>query len=145
MNWPGPDRWQKLWSAIGATGNSAEWYETLTRAYTEKHRHYHNQQHIADCLAEFDPVRRLATKPDLVEFALWFHDAVYDTHAADNEEQSAALACRCLESAGRTDIVDKVGELIMATKLHKSADSDDELSDLIHDIRTSRGLETTTR
>lgn len=122
MNWPGLDRWQKLWNRLGATGNGAKWYDVLTRAYSEQHRHYHNQQHIADCLAEFDPVRHLATKPDAVEFALWFHDVVYDSHAADNEEQSAAMAYRCLEAAGRYSLQETVSALIMATKLHHITD-----------------------
>ena len=95
-----PERWLRLWQAIGASGDASTWYETLTRAYAELHRHYHNQQHIADCLAEFDAVRLLAKQPYAVELALWFHDAVYDPKAADNEEQSAALARCCLQSAG---------------------------------------------
>ena len=118
MNWPEPERWRRLWQAIGASGDASVWYETLTRAYAEPHRHYHNQQHIADCLAEFDTVRHLAKQPDAVELALWFHDAVYDPKAADNEEQSAALAKRCLQSAGRRGIAEAIAALVMATKLH---------------------------
>ena len=118
MRWPGPDRWQRLWQSVGASGNADPWYETLTRAYAEPHRHYHNQRHIADCLAEFDAVRGLAKRAEAVELALWFHDVVYDPKAADNEEQSAAMAKRCLEAAGQPDLGRMVGELVMATKLH---------------------------
>src|SRR5207253_2303756 len=91
--------------------------------YAEPHRHYHNQRHIADCLAEFDAVRRLAKQPEALELALWFHDAVYDPKATDNEEQSAALAKRCLEGARQPDLARTVAELVMATKLH-GADAD---------------------
>ena len=52
-----PERWSRLWQAISAEGDGSVWYQALTRAYAEPHRHYHNQQHIADCLTEFDPVR----------------------------------------------------------------------------------------
>lgn len=120
MNWPGLERWQQLWRAVGASGDATKWYETLTRAYSEPQRHYHNQQHIADCLAEFDPVRRLAVQPDAIELALWFHDAVYDPKATNNEEQSAALVECCLESAGRKDLVETVAALVMATKSHNA-------------------------
>jgi len=120
MNWPEPERWRRLWQAIGASGDATVWYETLTRAYAEPHRHYHNQQHIADCLAAFDAARHLTKQPDAVELALWFHDAVYDPKAADNEEQSATLAKRCQESAGRRDLVQTVAALVMATKLHNT-------------------------
>ena len=120
MSWPGPERWQRLWNAIGANGDASTWYETLTRTYAEPHRHYHNQRHIADCLAEFDAARHLAKQPEAVELALWFHDAVYDPKASDNEEQSAALARNCLESAGRRDLSETVAALVMATKLHNT-------------------------
>src|SRR5687767_3464338 len=93
------ERWDTLWQSAHATV-SPGWYEKLTAAYAEPHRHYHNQQHIAECLAEFDQARHLARDPVAVELALWFHDAVYDPKAADNEEQSAALAKRCLSEAG---------------------------------------------
>jgi predicted metal-dependent HD superfamily phosphohydrolase len=118
MKWPGPDRWQQLWQRIGASGSADAWYQTLTRAYAEPRRHYHNQRHIADCLAEFDAVRPFAKRPEAVELALWFHDVVYDPKATDNEEQSAALAKRCLENAGQPGLACEVAELVMATKLH---------------------------
>jgi predicted metal-dependent HD superfamily phosphohydrolase len=120
MNWPGPERWRRLWKRIEASGDGSSWYETLTRAYAEPHRHYHNQRHIAECLAEFDAARSLAVQPDAVELALWFHDAVYDPKAADNEEQSAAMAKRCLESGGQAGLSEIVAALVMATKLHNT-------------------------
>jgi len=89
MSWPGQDRWLRLWRAAGAFGAPAGWYQRLTQAYAESQRHYHNQQHIAECLAEFDAARHLAQQPVALELALWFHDAVYDPKAGDNEEQSA--------------------------------------------------------
>jgi predicted metal-dependent HD superfamily phosphohydrolase len=118
MNWPAQDRWQRLWQAAGASGDSATWYQRLTQAYAEPQRHYHNQQHIAECLAEFDAARHLAQQPVAVEMALWFHDAVYDPKAGDNEERSAALAKVCLEAAGLSDFAGTTAELVMATKLH---------------------------
>jgi predicted metal-dependent HD superfamily phosphohydrolase len=127
MNWPGPERWLRLWQATGSAGDPSAWYELLTWAYAEPHRHYHNQQHIADCLAEFDSARQLAKQPGAVELALWFHDAVYDPRAADNEERSAALAKRCLESAGQAGLVTTVVSLIMATKLHDKNDNEPDV------------------
>ncbi len=120
MSWPGWDRWQRLWQAAGASGNSAIWYERLTKAYAEPHRHYHNQQHIAECLAEFDSARHLPEQPDAVEMALWFHDAVYDPKASDNEEESSALAKRCLETAGVPQLAATVAALVMVTKMHSA-------------------------
>jgi predicted metal-dependent HD superfamily phosphohydrolase len=108
----------RLWQTIGASGDGVHWYETLSRAYAEPQRHYHNQQHISECLAEFDGARHLAKEPSFVEFALWFHDAVYDPKAGDNEERSAAMANTCLSDAGLREIATRVGALVMVTKLH---------------------------
>ena len=120
MNWPGQDRWLRLWQAAGASDDGTRWYETLTRAYAEPQRHYHNRQHVAECLAEFDRARHLTQQPVAVELALWFHDAVYDPKAGDNEEQSAALAKSCLEAAGLPRLATTVGDLVMATKSHST-------------------------
>jgi predicted metal-dependent HD superfamily phosphohydrolase len=120
MNWPGPERWLRLWEAIGARGNGRPWYDRLTAAYAEGHRHYHNQGHIAECLREFDAARQLVRQAEAVELALWFHDAVYDPRAGDNEERSAALAKQCLDEAGVSVAVSSaVVELVMATKSHE--------------------------
>ena len=120
MNWPGQDRWLRLWQATGASGDGAPWYEKLTRAYAEPQRHYHNQQHIAECLAEFDGARHLTQQPAAVELALWFHDAVYDPKAGDNEEQSAAMARICFETGGPSRLAATVSDLVMATKSHNT-------------------------
>lgn len=136
MSWPAVERWLRLWQAIGASGNGSAWYEILTRAYSEPHRYYHNQQHIADCLTEFDLVRSLAKQPDAVELALWFHDAVYDPRAADNEEQSAGLATRCLESAEQLELTSFVVFLVMATKLHDTTTTSPDAA-LIVDVDLS--------
>jgi predicted metal-dependent HD superfamily phosphohydrolase len=118
MSWPGSERWSRLWAAAGAVGDPAPWYAKLTEAYAEPQRHYHNQRHITECLAEFDAAGHLARQSVAVELALWFHDAVYDPKAADNEEQSAEMARNCLEGAGLPDLATTVVGLVMATKTH---------------------------
>ena len=136
MHLPNRDRWVTLWRATGAGGDAAGWYERLTSAYAEPHRYYHTQHHIAECLAEFDRVRRLARHPTAVELALWFHDAVYDPRAADNEEQSAALAKSCFAAFKVADALpETVAKLIMATKTHELNAGDD--AELVIDIDLS--------
>jgi predicted metal-dependent HD superfamily phosphohydrolase len=111
----------------------AGWYEQLMLAYAEPHRHYHTQEHIAECLAEFDEARHLSQQPIAVELALWFHDAVYDPRAADNEEQSALLLKRCTaEIALPESLIQTAYKLVLATK-HHSHDADCD-SSLIADI-----------
>ena len=96
MNTLTQERWDSLWLAAGAKGDPSPWYERLAAAYGEPHRQYHNRQHIAECLREFDEIRDLCQNAPALEFGIWFHDAIYDPTASDNEEKSADLAARCL-------------------------------------------------
>ena len=90
--------------------------------YSEPHRYYHNLLHIEDCLGEFDRAKQLATDPTAVELAIWFHDAVYDPRAADNEERSAELAKAWLSDLHASDaLTDSVGRLVLATKSHDAS------------------------
>lgn len=126
MDSPNQERWAELWLSMGAAGDPAPWYATLSEAYREPHRHYHNQHHLSDCLVQFDKVRHLANNPQAVECALWFHDAVYDPKAIDNEEQSASLARHCLTEASLPpSFVELVCRLVLATKTHEVGDESD--------------------
>jgi predicted metal-dependent HD superfamily phosphohydrolase len=113
------ERWDSRWLAAGAIGDPSPWYKTLAAAYGEPHRHYHNRQHIAECLREFDEIRDLCENAPALEFGIWFHDAIYDPKASDNEERSADLAARCL-AQGQLDPLfsDRVQQLILVTKTH---------------------------
>lgn len=54
-----------------------------------------------------------------VETAVWFHDAVYDPRAADNEERSARLAADGLSSAGvPAEDGTEVARLVRLTAAH---------------------------
>jgi predicted metal-dependent HD superfamily phosphohydrolase len=129
-------RWKELWSRLGAQGSGIPVFDQLASAYAKPERAYHTAQHIRDCLAELDLNPRLAQFPDEVEAALWFHDAVYAPAAADNEEQSAALARSALSSAGvLPERITRIVNLILATKHETAPSTSDE--QLICDIDLS--------
>jgi predicted metal-dependent HD superfamily phosphohydrolase len=122
MNGLDPQRWDTLWQSVARQGDRSEWFNTLAKLYAEPHRYYHTAHHISECLTEFDAARHLATQPLAVELGLWFHDAIYDTHASDNEEQSALLAQQCLNDAGANiDLQAAVRELVLVTKAHNDS------------------------
>lgn len=101
-------------------GDPESLYRELASLYSQPHRHYHNLHHIAECLAEFDSARHLASQPVGVELAIWFHDAIYDTRAQDNEERSAELARqRIADTGGSAELREAVAALVMATKTHE--------------------------
>jgi predicted metal-dependent HD superfamily phosphohydrolase len=89
------DRWHDLCARIGAFGRAEEsdlTFDMISSMYSHPPREYHNLEHIAHCLHEFDDVRGLADDKDAVEFALWLHDSIYFAERSDNEERSADAA-----------------------------------------------------
>ena len=94
------ERWLKFWRAAGAAGDPEAPWQALSSRYAEPHRAYHTLGHVAHCLDEFDAARALTRDAVSVEMALWYHDAVYDPRAKDNEERSAELASRVAVDMG---------------------------------------------
>lgn len=124
-------KWQALWKRLGAQGDASMVYNDLVTRYSEPHRAYHTLQHIRHCLDELEQVRNLATNPDAVELALWYHDTIYDTKNKDNEERSAALAVEMVRNASLPDnLGQSVANLIMATK-HSATPSDSDVQLLV--------------
>jgi len=86
-------------------------------AYSSPDRFYHNFTHIHDCLSVFDETSFLATHPEEVELAIWFHDAVYDTSRNDNEQRSSEWAEVVVQNAGLSwQTAERVTSLILATR-----------------------------
>jgi len=113
--------WHAAWRALGiaqpATPERDALCDELQRRYAEPQRHYHTLQHLGECLAWFEREQAAAQRPGEVALALWFHDAIYDVHAHDNEARSAAWALEALRTfeAGE-DAAQRVHELVMATR-----------------------------
>lgn len=119
MNVVSAERWSRLWIVATRKAAPPRLFDGLLARYAEPHRHYHNQQHVAECLHEFDREKERAAEPDAVELAIWFHDAVYEPRAIDNEEHSAELAVVSLQAAGAPQVlVSSVRRLVLATKTH---------------------------
>lgn len=104
------DNWNAAWRALGVAAAD----EALC---IELQRHYHTLQHLGECLAWFEREKEAAEHPGEVALALWFHDAVYDVHAHDNEARSADWARGAMLSAGvPADAAQRVHALVMATR-----------------------------
>lgn len=124
-------RWLTLWQRLGAQGDAHVVYNDLVARYSEPHRAYHTLEHIGQCLDELEQVRHLATNPDAIELALWYHDAIYDTKAKDSEENSAALAAKMVRNASLLDNFGQaVVNLITATK-HSTIPTDPNVQFLV--------------
>jgi predicted metal-dependent HD superfamily phosphohydrolase len=111
------ERWSELWSRLGAQGSGHSVFAHLAAAYGDSVRAYHTTEHILDCLAQLDLSRDIARRPDEVETAIWFHDAVYVPGGTDNEDRSARLAqTALLACAVPLEISRRVAELVLATR-----------------------------
>lgn len=121
------ERFCALWERLGARGDPKRVIADLMRRYQEPHRRYHTSEHLKFGLAEFDEVSDSAEHPDLVEFAFFFHDSIYEIGADDNEEESTRLALTVLRKARISATVQLyVGSFIMTTKPGQIAITPDE-------------------
>lgn len=111
-------RWSALCSRLGIEPDP-QTYDALVSAHAESHRAYHTLDHIAACLRHLDDVRDLADRPDEIEMALWFHDAIYAPFSATNEEDSAVWAADWLQNKGLDKSgLARISNHILDTKTH---------------------------
>lgn len=98
-------------------------FKEIVGAYSEPHRFYHTTDHIKNMLQDFKTIRKELDNPNLVEFAIWYHDIVYSTtypNLLKNELHSANMAS---ESANAFDVkpedIKAIYSLVLSTKNHK--------------------------
>ena len=124
-------RWDDLWADPGPARTTGE---DLVDRWREPHRVYHSPLHLAvaldglDAIAAGTPASAHALRQ--ARLALWFHDAVHEGVAQQDEERSAALATELLgplTSAGAevaVEDVDEVARLVMVTAAHEPTPDD---------------------
>lgn len=111
-------------------------------------RYYHDLRHLEHCLSSAMTLTRQdavesQSGPSIgsvpghsndpsadhlpleVDLAIWFHDAVYDGVAGEDEEQSALLAEQRLAGLLPTGQVKEVARLVRLTAGHAAVDGDD--------------------
>ena len=110
--------WRKDAARFSAS-DAAQIFSDLIARHNEPQRHYHGVRHLSallDLLARHAPQIPPGSPGRL---AIWWHDAIYDPTAKDNEEQSADLARDHLARLGAaSDLIDDVAAVILATKNH---------------------------
>ena len=108
--------WQRCWPAFTDGNNGLHLMEKLIGAYQQEHRHYHTLQHLVECLLLFQQYIYLAVHPAEIEIALWFHDAIYEPKAQDNELKSAEWAeAELIHAHVPIDQIHRIKALILAT------------------------------
>lgn len=125
------DRWMVLGDALGLSRGQGELHATgrglLDMYSSDPRRTYHNLEHLSACLAELERGGNVTGDPGVLAAALWFHDAIYEPGASDNEQRSAELAIETLGRLGMGSTrLEKVARLISATSRRDEPESDDE-------------------
>jgi predicted metal-dependent HD superfamily phosphohydrolase len=109
-------RFGELLRRLGATADPRPLANAVLAAWAEPDRRYHGLDHLRDCLAELDGAPADGADRDRVEAALWFHDAIYDPRADDNEARSAESARSALAELGvPSAVADDVARLVRLT------------------------------
>ena len=114
--------WLRLLAGLNVPEAAArQGFDELAAAYAEPARFYHTLDHVAAVLGTNAELADLARDPAALQLAAWFHDAVYDPRASDNEERSAALARSRCDSWGITPpTADRVRRLSWQPKRTRS-------------------------
>jgi len=114
---PTLSRWRAAWRALGVEAADEALFRQLLARYGEPLRAYHTAEHLDDCLARLEALGGEAAHPAEVELALWFHDAIYDPGAPDNERRSADWAREaCLRAGVSGEAATRVEALVLATR-----------------------------
>lgn len=123
-DWLG-ERWLDLLKPFTSDqfGTHATWH-ALQSCYSDPVRHYHTLAHVEALLRLADAERERVAQPVVLEFAIWFHDAIYDPRSGDNEERSAAWARQAMEAMRiEPALADQVEACILATRRHELPDA----------------------
>lgn len=117
--------WNKFVASDFSVADAEKIFDLLNLKYSENHRAYHNLNHINFLLALFEKFGEFIEDKTSVFFAIWFHDAIYEPRAKDNEKQSAELAVRILsEMSFPNEKISKIEQIILATENHSSENLD---------------------
>lgn len=112
-------RWNILMKEFGFPENK-DTYDSLIKHYSEKHRAYHNLEHISDCLEKLDSIPSPIKGRREIELAIWFHDIIYNPYGKNNELKSANMAVSFLNNQDCSEKVkSNIHDLIMSTLHNK--------------------------
>ncbi|MBG6225280.1 putative metal-dependent HD superfamily phosphohydrolase [Arthrobacter sp. CAN_A2] len=113
-------RWEVLMPGVPGLGG-----ELLDR-WSEAHREYHTPTHLLGVLEGLDLLLEPTDEPlrRVVILAAWFHDAVYEGIAGQDERASASLAVQHLEGSMPDAVVRDVERLVLLTAAHDPAPGD---------------------
>jgi predicted metal-dependent HD superfamily phosphohydrolase len=107
-------------------------FDHLVAAHSESHRFYHTLEHLNEVFKVAGKLADVANDSAAVQLAVWFHDAVYDPRATDNEQRSATLAIELLGPLGiPAETLGHVAAMIRGTAHATAGDVDADTAVLL--------------
>ncbi|MDX1902585.1 MAG: adenylyltransferase/cytidyltransferase family protein [Thermonemataceae bacterium] len=107
-------------------------WQLIQQAWQEKHRFYHNEEHLAFLLEKIEKSSYQGQEQEILLLVAFFHDIVYQATYQDNEERSVDIfeqICQADDTVKR-----QVRQLILDTKTHQPSD---DLSTFFCEIDTA--------
>lgn len=101
-------------------------WDEIARNHSKKNRYYHNLSHLENLYQNLLLIKEEILDWDIILFAIFYHDFVYNVLKQDNEEKSAQKAIDILRSLSiDPKRIQLCKEIILATKGHQiSKDKD---------------------
>ncbi|ODT88700.1 hypothetical protein [Phenylobacterium sp. SCN 70-31] len=125
------DQWTRAHAELGIPSD-AKVLSDLLALWGGDGRHYHSLAHLKYGLVALD---RYGEGVGLVRLAWFFHDAIYVIGRGDNEQLSADwFTAYARRQNLKTELVDRGERLILMTKDHQGAVSDDPLWPIMNDV-----------
>jgi predicted metal-dependent HD superfamily phosphohydrolase len=130
-------RWNQLAKAYNIPKSKAEnIFDQIRFEYSDWNRAYHNLSHLWSLLQLRAQYAEQLENPMLIDFAIFFHDLIYNAKRKDNELKSADMAKTLVARYLPKEEMQFVYDLIMSTAGHKPKieDSSDQLWFLDFDL-----------
>lgn len=100
----------------------------IAKHHNQPHRYYHHLSHLYNLLQLAENLQTEIHAPDLLRWAVWFHDYIYAIGNPNNEVDSAQTAYNQLSPYLNTEDLLQVQELILATAGHQIPAVSEEFS-----------------
>ncbi len=101
-------------------------WSDITKQHSKKNRYYHNLYHLENLYHNLLEIKARIKHWDIVLFALFYHDYIYNVLKQDNEQQSAKKAEKVLNTLKiEKKYIALCSKIIIATKGHNVSKNKD--------------------
>lgn len=101
-------------------------WHTIEVQHSKKNRYYHSLSHLEYLYQSLIIIKDKIRDWDMILFALFYHDYIYNVLKQDNEEQSAKKAVEILQTLSiEKNRISHCTDMIVATKAHNTSTNSD--------------------